>query len=153
MADQLEQIREHAQAFLEPGEETLAAMSASPRGRNTAMAAGGAGSMIGYKMVSGQVKKAEQLGLKVESNMLVVLTDQRLLTMKVKYSMGGTITAFNEVLSAIPLSQIESIEAKRAGLAGVLIITGHGSEPFKLECQVGRARKLVDAFDRVNARV
>jgi hypothetical protein len=32
MADQLEQIREHAPAFLDDGEVLMAAMSASPRG-------------------------------------------------------------------------------------------------------------------------
>src|SRR3954453_5226430 len=116
MADQLDQIREHAQPFLEDGEEMIAATTASPRGRFTAMAAGGIGTVIGQKMVSGQVKRAEHVGLRVESDMAVVLTRQRLLTLKVSYTMRGAIKGVREVLSAIPLSDVDSIEAKRVGL-------------------------------------
>src|SRR5437763_15745362 len=58
MASQLEQIRQYARGFLDDGEELMAAMTASPRGRNTATAAGGVGSMIGSKMVSRQVNRA-----------------------------------------------------------------------------------------------
>src|SRR6516164_9983455 len=101
MADQAEQIRHYAHAFLDEREEVLAAITASPRGRNTATAAGGVGSMIGYKMVSGQVNKASAVGLRIESNMAVVLTDRRLLMVKVGYSVGGAITGVKEVLSGI----------------------------------------------------
>jgi hypothetical protein len=54
MADQLDQIRQYAVAFLEDGEELVAAMTASPRGRNTATAAGGVGSMIGPRWSRGR---------------------------------------------------------------------------------------------------
>lgn len=148
MADQLEQIRQYAHTFLDEDEEVLAAISASPRGRNTATAAGGVGSMIGYKMVSGQVDRANAVGLRIESNMAVVLTERRLLTVKVSYSIGGAITAVKEVLSGIPLGEVESIDAKRAGLGGLLIITVRGGQPIRLECRVGRAREFVEAFTR-----
>jgi len=146
MADQLEQIRQYAQAFLDDGEELVAAMTASPRGKNTAMAAGGVGSMIGSKMVQGQVKRAEAAGLRVESQMALVLTQRRLLTVKVGYTLGGAINVVKHVLSAIAIHQVESIEAKRVGLGGVLAITPRGGEPIKLECQVGRARQFAEAF-------
>ncbi len=149
MADQMEQIREYAQAFLDEGEVLVAAMSASPRGRNTAAAAGGVGSMIGAKMVSGQVGKAAAAGLRIEANMAVVLTQRRLLTVKVGYSMGGAITGVKELLSAIPLGSVESIDAKRVGLGGLLIITPRGGLPVKLECRAGRARGFAEAFTRV----
>jgi hypothetical protein len=148
MADQLEQIREHAGAFLEPGEELVAALTASPRGRSTAVAAGGVGSMIGYKMASGQVKKGGEVGLRVEPNMAVALTRSRLLTLKVKISMGGAITGVAEVLSAIPLAEVDSIDAKRFGLGGILTLAVRGGAPVKLECRVGRARELVEAYAR-----
>jgi hypothetical protein len=153
MADQLEQIRQYAVAFIEDGEELVAAMTASPRGRNTATAAGGVGSMIGYKMVSGQVDKAKAAGLRIESNMALVLTDRRLMTLKVGFSAGGAITGVKEFLSAIPLGDVESIEAKRFGLGGLLIITPRGGQPIRLECRVGRARDFVAAFARADARV
>jgi hypothetical protein len=146
MADQLEQIRGYAQVFLDDGEELVAAMSASPRGKNTAMAAGGVGSMIGSKMVQGQVKNAKAAGLRVESQMALVLTQRRLLTVKVSYTLGGAINGVKQVLSAIALDEVAGIEAKRFGLGGVLTITPRGGEPIKLECQVGRARQFAAAF-------
>ena len=152
MADQLEQIRQHAAAFLDDGEELVAAMTASPRGRNTATAAGGVGSMIGSKMVSGQVGRAKAAGLRIESNMALVLTQRRLMTVKVGFSVGGTITGVKEFVSGVSLGDIESMEAKRFGLGGLLIITPLGGQPIKLECRVGRAREFVDAFSRTAAR-
>jgi hypothetical protein len=146
MADQLEQIRQYSHAFLDDGEDLVAAMTASPRGKNTAMAAGGVGSMIGAKMVQGQVKKAQAAGLRVESQMALVLTQRRLLTVKVGYTLGGTINAVKGLLSAIALDEVESIEAKRFGLGGVLTINPRGGEPVRLECQVGRARQFAEAF-------
>lgn len=151
MADQLEQIRQYAQVFLDDGEELVAAMTASPRGKNTAMAAGGVGSMIGSKMVQGQVKNASAVGLRVESQMALVITQRRLLTVKVGYTLGGTINDVKQVLSAIALDDVESIEAKRFGLGGVLTITPRGGQPIKLECQVGRARQFAEAFARAAA--
>jgi hypothetical protein len=148
MADQIEQIRQYAHAFLDDDEELVAAMTASPRGKNTAMAAGGVGSMIGAKMVQGQVKKAQAAGLRVESQMALVLTQRRLLTVKVGFTLGGAINGVKHVLSAIGLDEVESIEAKRFGLSGVLTIIPRGGQPIKLECQVGRARQFAEAFTR-----
>jgi hypothetical protein len=91
-------------------------------------------------------------GLRVESQMALVLTDRRLLTVKVGFTLGGTINGVKDVLSAIGVGEVESIEAKRLGLGGVLIITARGAEPIKLECQVGRARQFAEAFARTAVR-
>ena len=147
MADQLEQIGQYAAAFVQDGERLVAAMTASPRGRNTATAAGGVGSMIGSRMVGGQIGRAEAAGLRIETNMAVVLTQRRLLTVKVGYSIGGAITGVKELLSAVPLGQIDSIEGKHFGLGGLLIITPRGGQPIKLECRAGRAKAFAEAFD------
>jgi hypothetical protein len=108
--------------------------------------------MIGSKIVSGQVGRAKAAGLRIESNMALVLTPRRLLTVEVGFSLGGAITGVKELLSAIALGDVESIEAKRFGLGGLLIITPHGGQPIKLECRAGRAREFVDAFNRTAAR-
>jgi hypothetical protein len=146
MGDQLDQIHQYAHAFLDDGEELVAVMTASPRGKNTAMAAGGVGSMIGSKMVQGQVKNAAAAGLRVETQMALVLTQRRLLTVKVGFTLGGAINGVKHVLSAIGLDEVESIEARRFGLGGVLTIVPRGGQPIKLECQVGRARQFAAAF-------
>ncbi len=62
--------------------------------------------------------------------------------------MGGAITAVKELLSAVGLSDVESIEARRFGLGGILIIRPRGGEPIKLDCRAGRAREFVEAFNR-----
>ncbi|MGN6870106.1 MAG: hypothetical protein ACTHMY_17090 [Solirubrobacteraceae bacterium] len=107
--------------------------------------------MIGSKMVQGQVKNASAAGLRVESQMALVITQRRLLTVKVGYTLGGAINGVKHVLGAIALDEIESIEAKRLGLGGVLIITPRGGQPIKLECQVGRARQFAEMFMRAAA--
>jgi hypothetical protein len=83
--------------------------------------------------------------------MALVLTQRRLLTVKVGYTLGGTINDVKRVLSAIPLDEVASIEAKRFGLGGVLTITPCGGQPIKLECQVGRARQFAEAFTHAAA--
>jgi hypothetical protein len=148
MADQLEQISEHMRPYLDDGEQPIAAMTAAPRGKNTQIAAGGVGGLIGDRMVSGQVKRAEAAGLRLDSNMAVVLTDRRLLALKVKFTMGGAIKGVEELLGAVPLREVDSVEAKRVGLGGNLVLTVRGGEPIKLECRVGRAREMVDAYER-----
>jgi hypothetical protein len=99
-------------------------------------------------MVSGQVKRAEAAGLRLDSSMAVVLTDRRLLALKVKFTMGGAIKGVEELLGAVPLREVDSVEAKRVGLGGNLVLTVRGGEPIKLECRVGRAREMVDAYER-----
>ena len=148
MADQLEQIKDHAQPYLEGEERLLAAMTAAPRGKNTSIAAGGIGGMIGGQMVSGQVKRADAVGLRLDSHMAVLLTDRRLLALKVKFTMGGAIKGVEEELGAVPLGEVDSIAAQRVGLGGNLVLTLRGGKPIKLECRVGRAREMVDAYER-----
>jgi hypothetical protein len=123
-------------------------MTAAPRGKNTSVAAGGVGGLIGSKMVSGQVGRAEAVGLRLDSNMAIVVTDRRLLALKVAFTMGGSIKGVDEVLGSVALREVDSIEARRVGLGGNLILAVRGGEPIKLECRVGRARELVDAYER-----
>ena len=146
MSKNADRIKELAQPFLDDGEQILAALTAAPRGKTTQMAAGGIGSMIGASQAGKNVKAAAGSGIVVSGSMAVVLTTARLLTLKVKISATGQVTEVREVLSAIPRSAIESMEAKRFGLGGVLTITVPGGEPVKLECKVGDAREIADAF-------
>jgi hypothetical protein len=65
-------------------------------------------------------------------------------------TMGGAIKEVTEVLSTLPLSEVDSIEVSRMGLTGVMKITAHGSA-FKLEGKVGDMKEFAEAFDRVKA--
>jgi hypothetical protein len=76
-------------------------------------------------------------------------TSREARTWRISSSKSGSTR--KHMLSAIALDEVESIEAKRFGLGGVLIITPRGGQPIKLECQVGRARQFADAFMRAAA--
>src|SRR3954452_11548025 len=145
MADQLEQISEHLRPYLDDGEQPIAAMTAAPRGKNTQIDGGGVGGVVGGRMGGGQVKRAESAGLRLDSNMAVVLTDHRLLALKVKFTMGGAIKGVEQLLGAVPLREVDSVGAQRVGLGGNLVLTLRGGEPIKLECRVGRAREMAEA--------
>ena len=73
--------------------------------------------------------------------------------MKVKVSMGGQIKAIEEVLSTVPLSEVDSIEVKRFGLAGVMEIR-LGEASFKLEGKVNDLREFAGCVrDREGGRL
>ena len=68
----------------------------------------------------------------------------------VEVSFGGQIKEVTEVLSAIPLTDVDSVEVKRRGLAGVMEIDVRGSS-FKLEGKVNDMREFAAAFERAKA--
>jgi hypothetical protein len=146
MPDQHDTIAEGAKRFLEVGESVCATLRAAPRGFNTAMA-GGIARPIGQRQVRRVHEAAEQAGIRIAYPMALALTQRRLLSLKVGTSMGGgKVTEVEELLSAVPLSSLESIQAKRVGLGGTLTLTPVGGAPIKLECRVGGARALAKAF-------
>jgi hypothetical protein len=151
MANNTESIKDMVAPLLESGEIALGGMIAAAKGRTTAMAAGGAGSMIGHAQVGKVASNARAVGLVIHSPMAVVITPRRLLTVRIKISPMGAVTQVKEVLSAVPLSDIESMTVKRLGLGGILAITPRGGDPIKLECRVGLARELADVFDSAKA--
>jgi hypothetical protein len=108
--------------------------------------AGGAAGMIGGAWAGKNRKAGEAAGIAVASNMAVVITESRLLTLETKISAMGAVSEIKGLLSALPLSEIDSIEVKRFGLAGVMSLAAHGSDPVKLEGKVGNMKPIADAF-------
>ena len=128
------------------GEQVLAAIVASPRGSMTAQMGGAAG-MIGAGKSGKQEQGAQAAGLVVQRNSGVVLTPTRLVTFALKISMMGAVKEVAEQLSEVPVAQIDSLEAKRMGAAGVITVNANGSE-FKLESKAGPAKDLAEAFQQ-----
>jgi hypothetical protein len=139
-------IREGAAAKV-GGEQILAAIVASPRGSTTAQLGGAAG-MIGMGMSGKQQKGAQGAGLVVQRNSGLVLTPTRLLSFALKISFVGAVKEVGEQLGELPVDQIDSIEAKRMGAAGVITVNANGSD-FKLETKAGPAKDLAEAFQQV----
>jgi len=78
------------------------------------------------------------------------VTATSLVTMKVKVSALGSIKDVTEVLSVVPLAEVDSVEAKRMGMAGILEITAGGSA-FKLEGKPGDLKEFAESFEQAKA--
>jgi hypothetical protein len=132
-------------------EPILGAAFAKPRGATTSAIGGGAiVDAIGGKKVSNQNKGADAAGMVLGNPGAVAVTAQNLLTMQVKVSFMGQIKDVTEVLSSVPLTEVDSLEVKRMGAAGVMEISTHGST-FKLEGKAGDMKEFASAFDRARA--
>ena len=132
-------------------EEILGAAWAKPRGSTTAAAGGGMiASEIGARWAGKQRKGAEAANISVGNPGAVAVTPTSLVTMKVKVSAMGAIKEVTDVLSVVPLGDIDSLEVKRFGLTGVMEISAGGSS-FKLEGKPGDMKELADVFERAKA--
>jgi hypothetical protein len=130
-------------------EEILGAAFAKPRGATTAVAGGGLiSSEIGAQWAGKQHRGAESAQIRLGNPGAIAVTPTSLLTLSVGVSFGGQIKDVKEVLTRVPLDEVESLEVKRMGLAGVMEITAGGSS-FKLEGKVNDMRELASAFERV----
>src|SRR3954454_3503415 len=141
-----EQITAAAKGKLD--EEILGAAWGKPRGSSTATA--GAGVIvgeIGARWAGKHRKDAEAAGIELGNPGAVAVTANNLVTMKVKVSAMGAIKEVTDVLSVVPLSDVDSLEVKRMGLTGVMEITAGGGS-FKLEGKPGDMKELVEVFER-----
>lgn len=148
MSKHHEQIVAAAQGKI--NEQILAAAFAKPRGATTAAAAGGLGSAIGRSWAGKQTEGAAAANIELGNPGAVAVTPTSLLTLAVKVSMMGKITDINQVLSQVPLGQVDSVTVKRMGAAGVMEIAAGGGS-FKLEGKVPDMRAVEDAFNNAKA--
>jgi hypothetical protein len=152
-------IKEGAAPFLEDGEEVVAAVMARPRGwaQSNASAGGGfaagmIGGALGGKKQQEQVAAADEAGFELASPMALAVTQRRLLSLKVGaligMGMGGRVEG---LVSAAPLSDVESIEVKHLAAGKTITVTVRGV-PFVLEVGAGaNAKGVAEAFERAKA--
>src|SRR3954454_8562386 len=144
MAKAEKKIKEGAAQFLEPGEEVLAAFVARPRGwtQSNASPGGGAiagaiGGAIGGKKQQQNVATAQEAGFELASPMALAVTRQRVLSLAIGapigLGMGGKV---KDLVSAVPISEVDSIEAKRLAVGKTVTVTVRGV-PFVLEVGAG----------------
>src|SRR4051794_20291764 len=100
-------ITEGAGGLLEPGEEIISALVVSPRGTATAAAPGIGAGEIGARWSRKNREGAEDLGLVVNRNSGLALTDRRLLTLDLEISLTGGIKQVRDLLSEIPLAAVD----------------------------------------------
>jgi hypothetical protein len=132
-------------------EPVLGAAFAKPRGATTSAVGGGAiVGAIGGKKVSSQTEGAGAAGIVLGNPGAVAVTASTLVTMQVKVSMTGQIKEILEVLSSVPLAEVDSLDVKRMGTAGVMTISSHGSS-FKLEGKAGDMKAFAETFERAKS--
>jgi hypothetical protein len=132
-------------------EEILAAAWGKPRGASTATAGVGViAGEIGARWAGKHRKGAEAIGIEIGNPGAVAITPSSLVTMKVKVSAMGAIKEVTDVLSTVPLSEVDSLEVKRMGLTGVMEISAGGGS-FKLEGKPGDMKELAEVFARTKA--
>jgi hypothetical protein len=148
-------IKDGAAPHLEQGEEVLAAIVARPRGwtQSSASPGGGAlagaiGGAIGGKKQQKNVEAAEESGFEITSPMALAVTDRRLLSLKISSPVGlGIGGDVKELVSAAPLSEVDSIEVKRLAVGKTVTVTVRGTE-FVLEVGAGaNAKGVAEAFE------
>ena len=150
MSKHQEQIIAAANGKLD--EEILGAAWGKPRGSMTAVAGAGNvfASEIGARWAGKQREGAKNAGISLGNPGAVAITPTSLVTMKVKVSAMGAIKEVTEVLSVVPLGEVDSLQVKRMGLTGVMEITAAGSS-FKLEGKPGDMKELAEVFERAKA--
>jgi hypothetical protein len=148
MTKQPEQIVAAAAGKID--EQLLAAAFAKPRGATTAAATGGIAREIGSQWSGKHQKGAAGAGIEVGNPGAIAVTPTSLVTMAVGVSFAGKIKEVKDVLSVVPLAEVDSLEVKRFGLAGVMEIESAGAS-FKLEGKVDDMREVAAAFERAKA--
>lgn len=142
-------IKEQAGAYLEEGERVLVAFIAQPRGTNMALTGGLAPNSIGRRKVKEVRRAGEAAGLKVTRPMALALTDRRLIVFKISPPIAmGKGADVKELVSAVALSDVDSIEVKRL-LVGKVVVVTVGGTVVKLEAGAGaNAKGMAEEFAR-----
>ena len=144
-------IADGAEAYLEPGERVLTALVAQARGATTAKVGGNLiANELGARKAGKNAATAEEVGLIVRSPMGLVLTDRRLLTFGISTPWGlGLGGAVKELLSEVPVEELEHIDVKRLAV-GRRITLGLRGHEFKLETGAGgEADALAEHFEEL----
>jgi hypothetical protein len=140
---------EGAQPFLEDGEQVLATCIAQAKGFSRMMVSG---LDLGKSEVGRSSAAAEGGEVKVANPMALALTDRRLLTLKISAPIGlGIGGSVKELLSAIPLSEVDSIAVRKIALRQNITVTIRGVEiPLETNAKAN-ASGLAEAFGRAKS--
>ncbi len=90
--------------------------------------------------------------MKLEAPMALALTPKRLLALAISNPVGmGVSGKVKDVLSSVPIAEVDSIEVRRLLMGSRITLTVRGV-PIKLEAGAGaRAKPLAEALDRLKA--
>jgi hypothetical protein len=147
MSKQETKIIDGVRPHLAAGEEPLVAIVAQPKGTTKAAAGAGALGAAGAMLGGGERRAAHDAasgaGLVLASPCALVLTSQRLLTVKIGAPIGlGLGGKVKEVLSSVPLSEVAGIEVKKVALRQNVTLHVRG-ESIQLEANGAASAKVL----------
>lgn len=138
---------EGVQPFLEEGESVVASCIAQSKGFSRMM-------VSGLDLGKGEVRRAsgaaEGAEVKLDNPMALVLTDRRLLTVKISAPIGlGLGGSVKDLLTAIPIAEVDAIKVKRIALRQNITLVVHGVEiPLETNAKAN-ASGVAEGFERL----
>jgi hypothetical protein len=132
--------------YLEHGEQVLAAMSASIRGRSQLRAGNIVSQAIGrsHSRKSRSAARNAGVALPKSQTLGLVVTNHRFLFLGL-----GLAALVTEFASAIPIARVNSIHVRRTGLGGTTTLMV-GESQLRFEGRVGPGRELEAALSAVH---
>jgi hypothetical protein len=141
-------MKKSIEAYMEPGEQLLEAAIVQGKGMTKALLAGGVAGQAVVGAMRNRKREASTAdgddgGIKLANKMGVAVTSQRLLIFKA----GGAVTLkATELLSAVPVGEVDSIEVGKGMTTKPVTITVRG-ESFVVEApKVSDPSKLAEAL-------
>jgi hypothetical protein len=152
MSRQEQKVKEGIAPFLDEGEEALAAIIARPRGW-TQSHQGLIPMQLGLSKQAKSREAADTSGFALASPMSLVVTQRRLLSFSIGspigLGMGGDV---KELVGAVGLEEVDSIESKRLLAGKVVKLKVRGGDEIKLEVNAAADVKgLIEAFEASRA--
>jgi hypothetical protein len=141
-------MKKSIEPYLEAGEEPLGVLIVQGKGMTKAMLAGG---VVGSSIVGSRKDKnsaASEAGVQLASKMGLAVTSRRLLIFKA----GGAMTLkAQELITAIPIADIDSIEVGKGMMSKPITITVRGEQHVVEAPKAAKTSDLTDAFSRAKA--
>jgi hypothetical protein len=154
MGRQEDKVKRGAAAYLESGEDLLAAVIARPRGSAINDVGGNLGPRIGGQKVHEAMAAGANAGLALVNPMALLVTTRRVVVLKIGSVFGlGIGGAVEGLVSSLPISAVDEIRVRRLLLGRVITVIVAGEE-IKLEVGPGAdARGISGAFGKLKAAV
>jgi hypothetical protein len=143
-------MKKSIEPYLEPGEDLLNVIIVQGKGMTKALLAGGAigAAAIGARRDRKSAADASGGGVELSSKMGIAITPRRLLIFKAG---GAMALSAKELLSDVPIADVDSIEVGKAVMTKPVTITVRG-DAFQVEAaKAVNTKDFVSAFEQAKA--
>jgi hypothetical protein len=146
-------MKKSIEPYMDSGEELLNVMIVQGKGMTKALVGGGAIGAAAVGALRDRKAKDEPAAtgaIELSSKMGLAITSQRLLVFKA----GGAMTlSAKELLSAVPIADVESVEIGKGMMTKPITLTVRG-EQFQVEApKASNTKEFVAAYERARGAV